>query len=103
MSKRTLILGFFILLFVLHQDFWWRDDPRLVLGIMPVSLAYHVFWTVLVAFGWFLVARFCWPHELDKETPAAMTDGTRAGDSERTFRGAGGTPALPDETEHTRR
>lgn len=67
--KRSLILGFFVVLFVLHQDFWWRDDPTLVLGVMPVSLAYHVVWTLLVAFGWWLVARFCWPHELDDGQP----------------------------------
>jgi hypothetical protein len=65
MSKRTLIIGFFVLLFVLHQDFWWKDDPTLVLGILPISLAYHVVWTLLVALGWFLVCRFCWPHALD--------------------------------------
>lgn len=68
-SKRTLILGLFVVLFILHQDFWWRDDPSLVSGILPVSLAYHVIWTLLVAFGWWLVARFCWPQELDEKPP----------------------------------
>jgi len=66
MSKRTLILIFFLLLFALHQDFWWKDDPRLVLGVLPISLAYHVVWTLLVALGWFLVGKYCWPDSLDE-------------------------------------
>jgi hypothetical protein len=81
MSKRSLIAGLFVILFVLHQDFWWKNDPKLVLGILPVSLAYHVFWTLLVALGWFLVTKFCWPHWLDEEprrTPATGPDAERA-------------------------
>jgi hypothetical protein len=76
MSKRTLVILFFVLLLVLHQDFWWRNDATLVLGILPVSLAYHVVWTLLVAVGWFLVTKFCWPQELDeapKPQPPAET------------------------------
>jgi len=75
MSKRTLIVGFFLLLFILHQDFWWKDDPTLVLGVLPISLAYHVVWTLLVALGWFIVAKYFWPQALD-EVPAgpAPTD-----------------------------
>jgi hypothetical protein len=79
-AKRTLILAYFVGLFVLHQDFWWKDDPTLVLGVLPVSLAYHVLWTLLVALGWWWVTRFCWPHQLDEETPApqrAPTDAER--------------------------
>ncbi|MEO5959902.1 MAG: hypothetical protein ABIZ49_12670 [Opitutaceae bacterium] len=77
MSKRVLIVVFFVLLFVLHQDFWWKSDAALVLGVLPVSLAYHVGWTLLVAFGWFLVAKFCWPANLDDETatPPSKSDG----------------------------
>ena len=33
MTKRALIVVFFVLLFVLHQDFWWKNDPSLVLGV----------------------------------------------------------------------
>ena len=66
MLKRTLILAFFLLLFVFHQDFWWKDDPTLVLGVLPISLAYHVVWTLLVALGWFLVGKYCWPDSLDE-------------------------------------
>lgn len=70
MSKRALIVAFFILLFILHQDFWWKNDATLVLGVLPISLAYHVGWTLLVAFGWFLVAKYCWPKGLDEVATA---------------------------------
>lgn len=77
MSKRALIVGFFILLFVLHQDFWWKDDPTLVLGILPISLAYHMGWTLFVALAWFLVGKYFWPHALDEVQPGpAPTDPT---------------------------
>lgn len=69
MSKRALIVGFFVLLFVLHQDSWWKEDARLVLGFLPISLAYHLVWTLLVALGWLFVARHLWPDHLDAETP----------------------------------
>jgi hypothetical protein len=65
-SPRTFIIAYFALLFLLHQDFWWRNDPRLVFGILPVSLAYHVAWTILIAAGWLFVAKFCWPRGLDE-------------------------------------
>lgn len=65
MSKRALILAGFVLLFVLHQDFWWKADATLVFGVLPVSLAYHAVWTLLVAVGWWLVGKYCWPENLD--------------------------------------
>ena len=73
MSKGALITGYFVVLFFLHQDSWWKNDPRLVLGFLPVSLAYHVVWTLLVALGWFLVGKYCWPERLDAEPPAATS------------------------------
>ncbi len=69
MYRKTIIAVYFVLLFILHQDFWLKNDPRLVLGFLPVSLAYHVVWTLLVAFGWFLVGKFCWPQQLDEAAP----------------------------------
>lgn len=69
MSQRTIIAAGFVVLFFLHQDFWWQDDPTLVLGVLPVSLAYHVVWTLVVAVGWLLVGKYCWPDRLDEAAP----------------------------------
>lgn len=72
MSKRALLLAaFFVVLFILHQDSWWKNDPRLVLGFLPVSLAYHVGWTLAVALAWWLVTKFAWPGALDAAPPPA--------------------------------
>ena len=87
MSKGALIAAFFVVLFVLHQDFWWKDDARLVAGVLPISLAYHVFWTLAVALGWYGVTRFCWPEERDdRETRDALPPSDRD---------AGQAPSLP--------
>lgn len=85
MSKRILITLFFILLLVLHQDFWWRDNASLVFGILPISLAYHVAWTLLVAVAWFLVTKYCWPDALD-DAPPPRSDATRKAEPEEVIR-----------------
>ncbi|MBI5768337.1 MAG: hypothetical protein HZA93_11125 [Verrucomicrobia bacterium] len=84
MSKRALLLtAFFVGLFFLHQDSWWAGDATLVLGVLPVSLAYHVGWTLAVALGWWLVAKYCWPDKLDDDEPAAPRAPTNPADEKR--------------------
>lgn len=65
MSRKALIFGYLILLAVLHQDWWLKDNPNLVFGLFPVTLAYHMGFVMAAAIGWFLVTRFVWPDELD--------------------------------------
>ncbi|MCY3550996.1 MAG: hypothetical protein OXH39_11105 [Candidatus Poribacteria bacterium] len=38
---RWLLSGLLVLLFLLHNDFWFWKTPQLVLGI-PVGLLYHI-------------------------------------------------------------
>jgi hypothetical protein len=54
-----------IVLAVLHQDFWFWDDPRIVLGFMPVGLAYHVGYAIAAALLWAAANRFAWPDHLE--------------------------------------
>ncbi len=35
------LIAALLALFVLHNDLWWWDDPRLVLGL-PIGLFYHL-------------------------------------------------------------
>ena len=65
MSKKTLVFGYLVLLFFLHQDSWLKNDGTLVLGFLPATLAYHMGFVIAAAFGWFLVIRFAWPEGLD--------------------------------------
>jgi hypothetical protein len=61
---RKLIYILAIALFALHQDWWWWDDPTLVLGFLPVGLAYHVVYSLACALLWFLAVRYAWPKDL---------------------------------------
>jgi hypothetical protein len=53
-------------LVILHQDNWFWDDNRLVLGFMPIGLLYHAGISVSAAAVWFLATKFAWP--LDDES-----------------------------------
>ena len=63
---RTAALAFSVLvLYLLHQDFWFWRDGRLVFGVMPVGLFYHaVYCLACVVLMWALV-KFAWPRELE--------------------------------------
>lgn len=64
----------FIVLAVLHQDFWNWNNRDLVFGFIPVGLFYHSLYSVVAAIFWFLVSRLAWPHRTEAwadEAPAA--------------------------------
>ena len=49
--------GVFLILFFLHQDFWWWDDADLIFGFMPIGLAYHAGFSMACAFlGWLAIS-----------------------------------------------
>jgi hypothetical protein len=56
----------FIALFALHHDGWNWNNTTLVLGFMPVGLAYHAGYSLVAAFFWYLVTRFAWPHSVEE-------------------------------------
>lgn len=63
---RYLVYGLIVLLAVLHQDFWWRSDHRtLVLGFLPVSLAYHIGISLVASVLWGAACYYCWPRNVD--------------------------------------
>ncbi len=71
---RRLAIVFFVVLVIIHQDFWWRDDHRtLAFGFLPISLVYHVFISILASVFWGLVCYYCWPADVD------VPDGRNAG------------------------
>jgi hypothetical protein len=59
-SVRGLLYAALALLFVLHQDLWLWDDPRIVLGL-PVGLTYHFVYCLVAALLLGLSVRFAWP------------------------------------------
>ncbi len=63
---RRLVYGLIILLAVLHQDFWWWDTAEpLVLGFVPIGLAFHAGISVAAAVLWALAVKHCWPADVD--------------------------------------
>ena len=63
---KKLIYGGLILLAVLHQDFWWWHDSTLVLGFLPVGLAYHAFYSVVAGLAWYAALTYAWPAEVER-------------------------------------
>ncbi len=57
-----------VVAYLLHNDLWLWDDPRLFLGV-PVGLAYHVGYCLAAAALMALVVRFAWPDGLDGDPP----------------------------------
>jgi Protein of unknown function (DUF3311) len=55
-----------VLLYVLHQDFWfWRDARPLVLGFLPIGLFYHAAFTVVTSGVLWLLVTVAWPSHLE--------------------------------------
>ncbi len=52
-------------LVVAHQDIFNWGDSRLVLGWLPVGLAYHVAYTLVTALMWVLAIKVAWPADVD--------------------------------------
>lgn len=63
---KRLVLAAGLVLAVLHQDFWYWDRADLVFGMVPVGLAYHAAYTVVVAAFWGFAVTFAWPHEIER-------------------------------------
>ena len=53
-----------VALYLLHNDLWLWNDPRLVLGL-PVGLLYHVAFCVAASVVLALLVLYAWPDHLD--------------------------------------
>lgn len=61
----------FALLFVLHQDAWWWTDRTLVLGWLPIGLAWHTGFSIAAGLLWAAANRWAWPHDIEAWADAA--------------------------------
>lgn len=70
MKPASLVWILVALLIIAHQDFWFWGDTTLVLGFLPVTLAYHACISLAAAGTWYLATRLCWPvDETELESP----------------------------------
>ncbi|WP_182871167.1 DUF3311 domain-containing protein [Rhodopirellula sp. JC639] len=70
---KYLVWGLVVLLVILHHDLWNWDNDRLVLGFLPVTLAYHAGISVAASIVWFMATKFAWPNDLEEMTESAAT------------------------------
>jgi len=63
-AVRVALYGALAALYALHQDAWFRHDPRIVLGL-PVGLAYHVAYCVAAS-----LVKLAWPAGLETDGDA---------------------------------
>jgi len=63
---KHLVWILFWVLFALHHDFWWWDDPTLVLGFLPIGLAWHTGYSVAASLLWLLALKFAWPTDIER-------------------------------------
>jgi hypothetical protein len=53
-------------LYLLHQDIWfWRSARPVIVGILPIGLAYHVLYSIVAAGVMWLLVRYAWPSHLE--------------------------------------
>lgn len=55
-----------VLLYLLHNDLWYWNDPRLVFGL-PIGLVYHIAFAVATSIVLSLLVIYAWPDYLDAE------------------------------------
>ncbi len=70
---RALLLTLFVLVvYVLHQDSWnWKKADPLILGFLPIGLAYHAGYSILAAITMAVLVKFAWPKHLENIESAA--------------------------------
>ena len=83
-----------VALCLLHHDFWWWGETRpLVLGFLPIGLAWHVGLSFATAIIWWLATAYCWPQGLEEEHSERDSDSEYENDDDEDDRdddGVGG-------------
>ena len=74
-GKRITWVLFFVLFF-LHQDFLWWDESTLVLGFLPIGLAFHALFSIACAFLGWVAIKFAWPHHLEQFAEENFSEGS---------------------------
>lgn len=80
-AKTLLVTVLVLVVYFLHQDFWnWKKTDPLVLGFLPIGLAYHAGYSILASILMALLVRIAWPKHLEEgtaEEPTAAPDPTQ--------------------------
>ncbi len=64
--KKILLFLLILLVYLAHQDLWnWKASEPLVLGFLPVGLAYHAGYSVLCALLMAVLVKIAWPKNIE--------------------------------------
>jgi Protein of unknown function (DUF3311) len=87
-SVHLLLVAAIAALYVLHQDIWfWRSARPLVLGFLPVGLAYHGAYCIAASVMMWALTRLAWPSHLERVQPSSLSArAARSGSSARAAR-----------------
>jgi hypothetical protein len=77
----TLIWSAAAALFLLHQDWWWWDSRVVILGFLPIGLAYHVAFSLAAATLWAVACRWAWPDHIEEWAEQVEAGGTAPADA----------------------
>jgi hypothetical protein len=58
-----------IAVIALHQDFWNWTNKSLVLGFIPIGLAYHASYAVVASITMAILVHYLWPKHLEEIEP----------------------------------
>jgi hypothetical protein len=66
--KKFLLFLLVALVYAAHQDIWnWKKSEPLTFGFLPVGLAYHAGYSIVVAVLMAILVKFAWPSHLESE------------------------------------
>jgi hypothetical protein len=72
--SRILLVVVIVLLYALHQDFWfWRTPYPLVFGFLPIGLFYQGCFSVAAALVMWLLVKYAWPSHLEEEVEGSQS------------------------------
>ena len=75
--KSWLLAAGVVGLLLLHQDTWFWDVARpLVGGFLPVGLFYHAVYTLMVSAFMVILIRYAWPTALERQAERDPGDET---------------------------
>ncbi len=77
--RKPLVIGLILAMVILHQDFWLWTNKTLVLGFIPIGLAYHAGYSLLAAVTMALLVKLAWPTHLENVQPEAGVEQQESG------------------------
>lgn len=62
--RPALLAALVAAVYLLHQDLWfWHAASPILFGVLPIGLAYHVLYSIVVAGVMWLLVRYAFPED----------------------------------------